>query len=193
MGIHKGGVSSWPFCLHLLPHSLPSPFHNIRKMLGIPSPVLAFSTALFALGTAQTGAGTAYKGEELLIRDPGVYGPALEVVHLYWDQFPTGIAVSKNGRRFSNYPGALDPNNTYRGTEPKYTIAELLPNNTERAFPSAEMNMPVSRFWNGFGVRNLLTFAVVCYAFTFTFTSSTSLSLAMKNELRQTHSETAVS
>jgi hypothetical protein len=106
-------------------------------MLGIPSPVLAFSTALFALGTA-------YKGEELLIRDPGVYGPALEVVHLYWDQFPTGIAVSKNGRRFSNYPGALDPNNTYRGTEPKYTIAELLPNNTERAFPSVEMNSPVS-------------------------------------------------
>jgi hypothetical protein len=109
-------------------------------MLGIPSSVLAFSTALFALGTA-------YKGEELLIRDPGVYGPALEVVHLYWDQFPTGIAVSKNGRRFSNYPGGLDPNNTYRGTEPKYTIAELLPNNTERAFPSVEMNMPVSRFF----------------------------------------------
>jgi hypothetical protein len=118
-------------------------------MLGIPSPILALSTALFALSTAQTGAGTAYKGEELLIRDPGVYGPALEVVHLYWDQFPTGIAVSKNGRRFSNYPGALDPNNTYRGTEPKYTIAELLPNNTERAFPSAEMNSPVCRFSGG--------------------------------------------
>jgi hypothetical protein len=158
-------------------------------MLGIPSPVLAFSTALFALGTAQTGAGTAYKGEELLIRDPGVYGPALEVVHLYWDQFPTGIAVSKNGRRFSNYPGALDPNNTYRGTEPKYTIAELLPNNTERAFPSAEMNMPVSRFWNGFGVRNLLTFAVVCYVFTFFF----ELSLSKKNELMQIHSEVMTS
>jgi len=118
-------------------------------MLGIPSSILALSSALFALSIAQTGAGTAYKGEELLIRDPGVYGPALEVVHLYWDQFPTGIAVSKNGRRFSNYPGALDPNNTYRGTEPKYTIAELLPNNTERAFPSVEMNSPVSHLSKG--------------------------------------------
>jgi hypothetical protein len=25
-----------------------------------------------------------------LITDPGVYGPELEVVHLYYDQFPTG-------------------------------------------------------------------------------------------------------
>jgi len=119
-------------------------------MLNLPSPLLALSSALslFAISTtAQTGAGTAYKGEELLLRDPGVYGPALEVVHLYWDQFPTGIAVSKEGRRFSNYPGALDPNNTYRGTEPRYTIAELFPNNTERAFPSAEMNSPVSCAW----------------------------------------------
>ena len=112
---------------------------------------LALSSALFALSTAQAGAGTAYPGEELLIRDPGVYGPALEVVHLYWDQFPTGIAVSKDGRRFSNFPGALDPNNTYRGTEPKYTIAELMPNNTERAFPSVEMNSPVSFSFRGVG------------------------------------------
>ena len=77
-----------------------------------------------------------------LITDPGVYGPELEVVHLYYDEFPTGIAVSSTGRKFSNYPGGLDANDTYRGTVPKYTIAELLPNNTERAFPSAEINQP---------------------------------------------------
>lgn len=77
-----------------------------------------------------------------LITDPGVYGPKLELVHLYYDEFPTGIAVSSTGRKFSNYPGGLDANDTYLGTTPKYTIAELLPNNTERAFPSAEINMP---------------------------------------------------
>merc|ERR1712176_839850 len=88
-------------------------------------------SSLFALGNAQTGAGTSNQGQQLLT-DPGVYGPELEVVHLYFDQFPTGIAVSREGRRFSNYPGGLDPNNTYRGDVPKYTIAELLPNNTER-------------------------------------------------------------
>jgi sugar lactone lactonase YvrE len=103
---------------------------------------IALTSALFALANAQAGAGSTYQGEDQLLRDPGVYGPALEVVHLYFDQFPTGIAVSREGRRFSNYPGALDPNNTYRGETPKYTIAELLPNNTERAWPSAEINQP---------------------------------------------------
>lgn len=28
-----------------------------------------------------------------IIKDPGVYGPPLEVVHLYNDQWPTGSAV----------------------------------------------------------------------------------------------------
>jgi hypothetical protein len=50
-----------------------------------------------------------------LITDPGVYGPALELVHLYYDQFPTGIAVSSTGRLFSNYPGGLDANDTNNG------------------------------------------------------------------------------
>jgi len=138
-------------------------------MPGLPSPLLALSTALFALGAAQTGAGTSYKGEELLLRDPGVYGPALEVVHLYWDQFPTGIAVSKEGRRFSNYPGALDPNNTFRGTEPRYTIAELLSNDTERAFPSAEMNSPVRfLFWGGaYCLEGLADCFLVCCTLSF--------------------------
>ncbi|QIW98904.1 hypothetical protein AMS68_004422 [Peltaster fructicola] len=77
-----------------------------------------------------------------LATDPGVYGPALELVHLYYDEFPTGIAVSSTGRRFSNYPGGLDGNDTYRGTGNKYTIAELFPNNTERAYPSENINHP---------------------------------------------------
>jgi len=29
-----------------------------------------------------------------LIRDPSVYGPALEVVHLYYDEFPTGSCAA---------------------------------------------------------------------------------------------------
>lgn len=108
-------------------------------MLG--TSLFAVGSALFALGNGQAGAGVV-NGSEVLLRDPGVYGPELELVHLYWDQFPTGIAVSREGRRFSNYPGALDANNTYRGDTPKYTIAELFENNTERAFPNAEMNQP---------------------------------------------------
>ncbi|KAF2445257.1 hypothetical protein P171DRAFT_521279 [Karstenula rhodostoma CBS 690.94] len=77
-----------------------------------------------------------------ILRDPGVYGPPLEVVHLYNDQWPTGIAISRSGRKFSNYPPGLDANNTNDGTNGKYTVAELVGNDTERAYPSVEINNP---------------------------------------------------
>ncbi len=37
---------------------------------------------------------------------------------------------------FSNYPPSLDPKDT------KYTVAELIGNNTEKPYPSAEINSP---------------------------------------------------
>lgn len=77
-----------------------------------------------------------------LVSDSGRSGPELEVVHLYNDQWPTGIAVSSTGRKFSNYPGGLDPNNTNDGTNGKYTVAELFDDSTEKPYPSAEMNNP---------------------------------------------------
>ncbi|EXF81967.1 major royal jelly protein [Colletotrichum fioriniae PJ7] len=77
-----------------------------------------------------------------LIFDSGRSGPSLEVVHLYNDQWPTGIAVSSTGRKFSNYPGGLDPNNTNDGTNGKYTVAELFDDNSEKPYPSAEFNNP---------------------------------------------------
>lgn len=77
-----------------------------------------------------------------LISDSGRSGPELELVHLYNDQWPTGIAVSSTGRKFSNYPGGLDPNNTNDGSNGKYTVAELFDENTERPYPTAEMNNP---------------------------------------------------
>ncbi|KAK7442838.1 major royal jelly protein [Colletotrichum acutatum] len=77
-----------------------------------------------------------------LIFDSGRSGPSLEVVHLYNDQWPTGVAVSSTGRKFSNYPGGLDPNNTNDGTNGKYTVAELFDNDIEKPYPSAEFNNP---------------------------------------------------
>ena len=44
-------------------------------------------------------------GAAQLTKDPGVYGPALELQHLFYDEWPTGIAVSSTGRKFANYPG----------------------------------------------------------------------------------------
>lgn len=47
-----------------------------------------------------------------------------------------GIAVSRSGRMFSNYPPALDP------MDQAYTVAELFSNNTEQPYPSSEINSP---------------------------------------------------
>ncbi|KAF2687219.1 hypothetical protein K458DRAFT_386044 [Lentithecium fluviatile CBS 122367] len=76
------------------------------------------------------------------VSDPGVAGPPLEIVHLYYDQWPTGITVSKDGRKFSNYPPGLDANITNDGTNDKYTTAELMGTSTERPYPNAEINNP---------------------------------------------------
>jgi sugar lactone lactonase YvrE len=43
---------------------------------------------------------------------------------------------------FSNYPAGLDSNNTNTGSNSKYAVAELLSNNTETPYPSAEINSP---------------------------------------------------
>ncbi|KAL8709975.1 MAG: hypothetical protein Q9220_005426 [cf. Caloplaca sp. 1 TL-2023] len=79
--------------------------------------------ALLPLSTSQT-----------IASDPGHGGAAIEIVHLYNDLFPQGIAVSSTGRKFSNYARSLDPNNTL------YTVAELDSNTTERAYPSLAIN-----------------------------------------------------
>lgn len=47
-----------------------------------------------------------------------------------------GVAVSRSGRMFSNYPPALDPTNQ------AYTVAELFSNNTEQPYPNSEINSP---------------------------------------------------
>jgi len=74
--------------------------------------------------------------------DPGTYGPPLELVHLYNDEWPTGVAVSSTGRIFANYPGGLDSNDTYNGSNGKYTVAELTSNTTETPYPSVAYNSP---------------------------------------------------
>ncbi|KAF2147358.1 uncharacterized protein K452DRAFT_348110 [Aplosporella prunicola CBS 121167] len=92
---------------------------------------LAALVCLLGLGSAQD-----------LISDPGTAGPPLELVHLYYDEWPTGIAVSSTGRMFSNYPPGFDPNNTNNGQNGKYTVAELTSNTTEKAYPTVEINNP---------------------------------------------------
>lgn len=74
--------------------------------------------------------------------DPGVSGHPLDVVHAYYRQWPTGIAVSASGRLFSNFPGGLDPANVNHGTPGIFTVGELVSRTVEKAYPSEEMNTP---------------------------------------------------
>ncbi|KAF2742840.1 major royal jelly protein [Sporormia fimetaria CBS 119925] len=76
------------------------------------------------------------------VRDPGVYGPPLETVHAFFNQWPTGIAVSQSGRIFTNFPGGLDPANVYNGSNTVFTAGELTSVDAEEPYPSREINSP---------------------------------------------------
>ncbi|UQC84089.1 major royal jelly protein [Colletotrichum lupini] len=80
-------------------------------------------------------------GNTFFADDPFSLFPA-RAQNLIFDSGRSGVAVSSTGRRFSNYPGGLDPNNTNDGTNGKYTVAELFENNIEKPYPSAEFNNP---------------------------------------------------
>lgn len=123
-----------------------------------------------SLLTAFTYSALLVSGQQMA-SDPGVYGPPLELVHSYNDQFPTGnfmytsghlpipykqrvflflsifdqppgIAVSATGRLFSNYPPTLDSNNT------KYGVAELTSSTSEIPYPSKGFNSSPGGFIN---------------------------------------------
>lgn len=109
---------------------------------------------------AVAASGLALLSSAQVITNPQTLGPSLELIHLYNDQWPTGIpipqlsvframtdlaagiAVSSTGRLFSNYPGGLDANNTNSGSNGKYAVAELIGNNTQKPYPSVEINNP---------------------------------------------------
>ena len=64
--------------------------------------------------------------------DNGRYGPALEEVHYFYDQWPVGFAVSSTGRIFvSYYPGDY-----------AYTLGEVVNATAERPYPGPEWNVP---------------------------------------------------
>ncbi|BFZ55503.1 hypothetical protein PYCC9005_002544 [Savitreella phatthalungensis] len=88
--------------------------------------------------------------------DSGVYGPQLEEYHYYYDQWPIGLAISSTGRFFVSYT---------RG-DYRYTLGETVNKTAERAYPSLDLNLPVSRLntsFNGiaFGSDNSSAFISV--------------------------------
>jgi len=68
--------------------------------------------------------------------DTGRYGPQIELVHLYFNFWPTGVGVTSTGRIFTCYP---------RGNE-TFTLAEVNSSTTETPWPTLDFNTPPAIF-----------------------------------------------
>ncbi|KAK5175886.1 uncharacterized protein LTR77_001026 [Saxophila tyrrhenica] len=99
--------------------------------------------------------------------DNGTYGPDIEEVHYYYDQWPIGIAVASDGRIFTSYT---------RGTY-RYTLGTVVNKTAERPYPSLDLNLPLDQLntsYNGipFGSANSSGFISVQALYITTQTSS---------------------
>lgn len=111
---------------------------------------LAFSACAVAQVTYQNSSGTRLRV------DNGTYGPAIEEVHYYYDQWPIGIAVASDGRIFTTYT---------RGSD-RYTLGVVVNETAEEPYPNLELNLPVDQLntsWHGidFGSGNSSAFISV--------------------------------
>ncbi|MCJ1306688.1 hypothetical protein MMC25_000331 [Agyrium rufum] len=79
--------------------------------------------------------------------DNGTYGPAIEEVHYYYDQWPIGLAVSSTGRIFVDYT---------RGSYP-YTLGEVVNKTTEKPYPDLASQVPVDVLANSSSGVNFAT------------------------------------
>ncbi|KAH9832498.1 major royal jelly protein-domain-containing protein [Rhodofomes roseus] len=66
--------------------------------------------------------------------DTGSYGPTLELVHAYYNYWPTGVGVASDGSIFTTFS---------RGNE-SYTLATFTSTTTEEAWPNQEWNTPAA-------------------------------------------------
>jgi len=64
--------------------------------------------------------------------DTGFFGPQIELVHAYYNYWPTGVGVGSDGMVFTCYP---------RGNE-TYTLGLVTGPTTEEAWPDEEWNTP---------------------------------------------------
>ena len=66
-----------------------------------PSPPLPSSRAGGASLPANATSNDAALKDAYLFQDTGKYGPEIELIHLYYQYWPTGIAVSRDGQVFT--------------------------------------------------------------------------------------------
>ncbi|EDK38842.2 hypothetical protein PGUG_02940 [Meyerozyma guilliermondii ATCC 6260] len=94
--------------------------------------VISLATFLVASTPTHATAPSWGNSSSILRHDTGVYGPEVEEFHYYYDQWPIGLAVSKEGRTFVCYS---------RGNL-TYTVGEVVNKTAEKPWPNQEMNSP---------------------------------------------------
>ncbi|KAF2771917.1 hypothetical protein EJ03DRAFT_11438 [Teratosphaeria nubilosa] len=127
-------------------------FTKVTASLALASNAIAQSTSLPAIATAGLVQNSPRYSTRLRV-DNGTYGPLIEEVHYYYDQWPIGIAVASDGRIFTTYT---------RGSY-NYTLGVVVNETAEEPYPSAALNLPVSELnttWHGipFGSGNSSAF-----------------------------------
>lgn len=93
-----------------------------------PNETLAQSTAALPYGVA----GDPALSEAKIHYDTGLFGPQIELVHAYYNYWPTGVGVASDGTIFTCFP---------RGNE-TFTLAVFNSSTTEAAWPNEEWNTP---------------------------------------------------
>jgi len=109
----------------------------------------ALPAAALLLGSVAAQITYGNHSQTILRTDNGTYGPEVEEVHYYYDQWPIGIAVASDGRIFT----------TYTRGDYNYTLGVVVNTTHEVPYPSAGVNLPPSQLntsWNGipFGSGN---------------------------------------
>ncbi|KAL1943936.1 hypothetical protein VTO73DRAFT_3754 [Trametes versicolor] len=96
-----------------------------------PPPNQTVADTVVPLPANETGGDSALASAKIHV-DTGRYGPPIELVHAYFDYWPTGVGVSSDGRIFTCFP---------RGNE-TFTLGEINSSTTEAPFPNQDVNTP---------------------------------------------------
>ncbi|KAK4553778.1 hypothetical protein LTR86_009276 [Recurvomyces mirabilis] len=127
----------------------------VQSLIGVAS-LAGAALAQDTIATAGLVQNNATGAPTRLRYDNGTYGPEVEEVHYYYDQWPIGIAVASDGRIFTTYT---------RGSD-RYTLGVVVNKTAEAPYPNLALNLPVDQLnttWNGiaFGSGNASAFVSV--------------------------------
>ncbi|KZT18681.1 hypothetical protein NEOLEDRAFT_1079500 [Neolentinus lepideus HHB14362 ss-1] len=108
----------------------------------VSATVLVVAAGVLAQGANRLESRWANPYEPFQVYGNASYGPALQLEHLFYDQWPTGLSVASNGQIYANFPTAVNYTNS------KFTVGVITSFTTEAAFPSVEYNQPPQGFVN---------------------------------------------